>query len=167
MRETSKQLESCNTKLDVLDFQEGQNKVWVQRLIQQIHHMSNGSGITNFPFHIQNPTSVLKGSSSIVVITTCLICGFHFSCNNILVASCGCTYHSWCLGVHLESCSVTCVSLACGIELSSKWLTNVGFKQINMHMQRPKIKGGMTRRGQSASRSTQASIATKSKFTFM
>jgi hypothetical protein len=129
--------------------------------------MSNGNGITNFLLPIQNPTSILKGSSSIVVITTCPICGFYFSCNNILATSCGCTYQSWCLGVHLESHGVTCASLACGVELSLEWLASVGFFKINMHLRRPKIEGGMTRCGPSVSRNMQTSTSTKSKFTFM
>lgn len=137
----------------MLDFQEGQNKVWVQGLVQQIHCMSNGSGITSYFLFIQNPTSILEGSSSIVVIIAYPIRGSDFSCNNILVASYGCTYHSWCLGLHLEY-NVTCANLACGAELSSKWLANARFKQINMQLQRPKIEGGMIRRGWSASRST-------------
>ncbi len=124
----------------------------VQGLIQQIHYMSNGNGITSYFLFIQNLTSIPEGTSSIVVIIAYPICGSYLSCNNILVASYGCTYHSWCLGVHLEY-NVSCASLACGAELSSKWLANARFKQINMHLQRPKIEGGMTRHGWSASKS--------------
>ncbi len=106
-------LKDVPTQLKKLTFQIYRNEVWTEGLVKQIYNMRNGVGVHAFPLLIKNPTSMTIGSSNVILVEACLIYLCFFSCNNILVLSCGYTYHPFCVGLHLESKATHCVNPTC------------------------------------------------------
>jgi len=70
--------------------------------MKQIYDMCNRPNVHAFPLPIKNPISMLVGNSNVILVEACPICSCFFSCNNILVLSCGCMYHPFYEGLHLE-----------------------------------------------------------------
>jgi hypothetical protein len=86
---TMTQLESLSAKVELLDNQGTINKIWIQGLLRHIHLMSNGEGVSSTPLPIEDPPTMLVGSSRVIFVEPCPICSFYFMCNNILMLSCG------------------------------------------------------------------------------
>jgi hypothetical protein len=78
--------------------------------VKQIYDMHNGASVHAFPLPIKNPTFMLAGNSSVLLVEACPICVCFFSYNNILVLSCGYMYHRFYVGLHLESKATHCVN---------------------------------------------------------
>jgi hypothetical protein len=65
--------------------------------------MSRGGGIIITPLPIENPTIMATNTFGAYFASPCPICGLFFTCNNLVLTSCGCIYHSFCLNVLVGS----------------------------------------------------------------
>jgi hypothetical protein len=77
--------------------------------------MSKGGGIIISPLLIENPTTMATNTFGVYFASPCPICGLFFTCNNLVLISCGCTYHPFCLNVPAGGKDLRkCASQKCG-----------------------------------------------------
>jgi hypothetical protein len=92
-----------------------------------------GGGIIVNPLPIENPATMAANTSKAYFASLCPIYGLFFTCNNLVLTSCGCTYHPFCLNVHMGGKhSRKCVSQICGECFLEEWFNNWGVNQISL-----------------------------------
>ena len=78
------------------------------------------------------PTPIVRlkdyEKTNIVYVENCPLCGEHFHCNDIVVASCGHCYHPFCIS-SLCSKSRTCIADFCQEEFDVQWRLSFGFQE--------------------------------------
>ncbi len=106
----------------------------------QIHWMAIGKGITNFPLHIENPTSIPTSHHYVLYVKPCSICGSLYAYHNIIISSCGCIYHAIYMGLHLENKGVFCAKANCKQVLDTRdWMASLGFNHVSMVLKKSKL----------------------------
>ncbi len=119
---------SIISDFEVFDHQAGCCKLWIKILLHQIHLISNGSRVLIACLPIRSPTNLPTSQSSVIMVMACLVCGFYFEENNIIVASCKCMYHLFCLAMYMESKPKKCAKLTYEKVFTNHWINNFRFK---------------------------------------
>jgi hypothetical protein len=82
------------------------------------------------PLLIENLATLATNTTRVFFVSPCPICGFSFSCNNIVLTSRGCTYHPFCICVYLASKALKCATPGCRQTFTQDWLTNWGLTKL-------------------------------------
>lgn len=122
------------------------SELWVATLTDQVHMMAVGSGMGTTPLPIKNPKVPPGGSRQMIRVSNCPVCGFNYTCHNIVVADCSCTYHHFCLAAWLSDGKRRCAKSDCELEFCADWIDSFGANQVRLPtLRQPKLEGLHTR----------------------